>query len=187
MKTAPEDIIESINKKEKRGWEFVYDRYYQSLCSYANRVVNDPEVAQDIVQEVLVKVWQQNQIFPVFPAFITYLYKSIYVNSVLYLRTKTNRERILQGVVDDMEKTEEQFLADFVMEEVVRQLHRSVEELPVDRRKVMHLSLKGYSVSEIAEMLHVSVSTVKTQRQRSFQYLREKLKDYYYLLPLFLG
>lgn len=187
MRNISGDIIESINRKEKKGWEFVYEHYYQSLCSYANRYVNDPDVVQDIVQDVLVKVWQQDNIFPVFEAFVTYLYKSVYVNSLLYLRIKNNREHILQRVGDEMEKTDEQFLADYIMEEVIRQLYRCVEELPAERREVMRLSLKGHTVSEIAEILNVSVSTVKTQRQRSFSYLKEKLKDFYCILPLFFN
>lgn len=187
MRNPPDDIIGSINRKEKKGWEFVYDRYYQSLCSYANRYVNDPEVVQDIVQEVLVKVWQADNVFPVFEAFISYLYKSVHINSLLYLRIKSNREHILQRVVEEMDKTDEQLFADFIMEEVIRQLYRCVEELPVERREVMRLSLKGHTVSEIAEILNVSVSTVKTQRQRSFSYLKEKLKDFYCILPLFFN
>lgn len=187
MSNLPDDIIGSINRKEKKGWEFVYDRYYQSLCSYANRYVNDPEMVQDIVQDVLVKVWQQDNVFPVFEAFVTYLYKSVYINSLLYIRTRNKREQILQHVAEEMEKTDEQLLADIIMEEVVRQLYRCVEELPAERREVMRLSLKGHSVSEIAEILDVSVSTVKTQRQRSFSYLKEKLKDFYCIIPLFFS
>ena len=187
MRNPPDDSIGSINRKGKKGWEFVYDRYYQSLCSYANRYVNDPEVVQDIVQDILVKVWQADNAFPVFEAFVTYLYKSVYINSLLYLRTKNKREGILQRVAEETEKTDERLLADIVMEEVIRQLHRCVEELPSERREVMRLSLKGYSVSEIAEMLDVSVSTVKTQRQRSFSYLKEKLKDFYCIIPLFFN
>lgn len=66
-------------------------------------------------------------------------------------------------------------------------MYRCVEELPAERREVMRLSLKGHSVSEIAEILDVSVSTVKTQRQRSFSYLKEKLKDFYCIIPLFFS
>lgn len=120
MRNLSDDIMGSINRKEKKGWEFVYDRYYQSLCSYANRYVNDPEMVQDIVQDVLVKVWQQDNVFPVFEAFVTYLYKSVYINSLLYIRTRNKREQILQYVAEEMEKTDEQLLADIVMEEVVR-------------------------------------------------------------------
>lgn len=79
--------------------------------------------------------------------------------------------------------------ADFILtirEELVRQLHRYIEELPKEAQKIMKLSLEGMSGNEIAEKLHISVHTVKSQKNRSFKYLREKLSQSYYISLLYV-
>lgn len=71
---------------------------------------------------------------------------------------------------------DEQF-AKTVQEELIRQIYVFIEELPEERKKIILLSLKGHSGNEIAEILGISINTVKTQKNRCFKYLREKLKD----------
>ena len=71
--------------------------------------------------------------------------------------------------------SDEQF-ALTVQEELIRQIYVYIEDLPEERKKIILLSLKGHSGKEIAEILGISIHTVKTQKNRTFKYLREKLK-----------
>ena len=95
---------------------------------------------------------------------------------------RERRERIENG-----EETDFEFLAGVVGEEVIRELYLSIQELPEDRRRIMRLSIEGHSGAEIAEMLGVSINTVKTQKSRSYKFLKKRLNKYYYLLPLLMA
>ena len=64
-----------------------------------------------------------------------------------------------------------------VREELTRHLYRYIDELPNEQRQIILLSIKGYTGKEIADELGIAISTVKTQKNRSFKYLREKLKN----------
>ena len=64
-----------------------------------------------------------------------------------------------------------------VRDELLRQLYCYIKELPDGAREIMELSVLGLSGPEIAEKLGITIHTVKTQKSRSFKYLREKLKD----------
>ena len=68
-----------------------------------------------------------------------------------------------------------------VREEVIRQLYVHIEALPPEQRKVILMSIEGYSWEEIAEKLNISVNTVKTHKSRGFKNLRSKLQDSIYL------
>ena len=64
-----------------------------------------------------------------------------------------------------------------VRDELLRQLYCYIKELP-DGAEIMELSVLGLSGPEIAEKLGITIHTVKTQKNRSFKYLRERLKGF---------
>ena len=192
------DIIQEINDKDYQAWEALYAHYYRALCSYSHTVVKDGPCAEDIVQDVLMKIWQSDVRFTDARDLGAYLYKAVYNNSVAYMRTSGNRAGILNHLyeesdrerrerIENGEETDFEFLAGVVGEEVIRELYLSIQELPEDRRRIMRLSIEGHSGAEIAEMLGVSINTVKTQKYRSYKFLKKRLNKYYYLLPLLLA
>ena len=170
-----DDILDGMNRKDMRAWEKVYGAYYAALCSYAAGILRDDEAAKDVVQEVMIKVWTSTQVFATVPDFTAYLYKSVYNNSVCYLRTEANRARILREMpVETVEVPDEHFER-MVEEEVLRKVYLHIGELPEDRKRIMELVLKGYSGTEIAEMLGISVNTVKTLKYNAIAALQKEL------------
>ena len=106
-----------------------------------------------------------------------YLYRSTYNNALFHLRTQASRQNILRKMVaEEVELPDEQF-ALTVREELIRQLYVYIEDLPEERKKILLMSIQGHSGNEIADLLGISINTVKTQKNRGFKYLREKLKD----------
>ena len=73
--------------------------------------------------------------------------------------------------------------------ELVEKLYRSMESLPEERRRILHMvCMEGMKYQEVADQLGVSINTVKTQMGRSLQFLRKALKtDDYLTLLFFLG
>ena len=67
-------------------------------------------------------------------------------------------------------------------EEMYRALHRAVDELPERCRQVFELHLQGKKNEEIAQMLELSVETVKTQKKKAMHFLREWLGELFYIL-----
>ena len=88
-----DDILDGVNRKDMKAWEKLYAIYYAALCSYAENVLKDPDVAQDVVQDVLVKIWTSSQQFATVPELTAYLYRAVYNNSMCYLRTRQIRSR----------------------------------------------------------------------------------------------
>ena len=64
-----------------------------------------------------------------------------------------------------------------VKEEIIRQLYYYIEELPSEQRRIILMRIEGYTWEEIAERLDISINTVKTQKTRSYKFLRERLGD----------
>lgn len=171
-----EETLQGVNRKELRAWEKLYGAYYAPLCSYADNLVRDRDAAQDIVQDTLIKVWESDRIFPSVREFTWYIYRAVYNNALYYLRARENRRKALEEMEFEEAEMPEQQFAKTVQEEIIRQLYEYIEELPEERKKVMLLSLKGHTGEEIARILGITIHTVKTQKNRSIKYLREKMK-----------
>ena len=57
-------ILHGVNDKNEKAWKSVFTYYYAALCSYADRIIRDAVVAEDLVQEVLMNVWKSERKFP---------------------------------------------------------------------------------------------------------------------------
>ncbi len=93
----------------------------------------------------------------------------------------------MEEYVKIQEKETDIFFRDQVIEEETYQLvHKAVNQLAEQSRKIIQLSLQGYSNQEIAEQLHISVNSVRTLKQNAYKKLRKILKEHFYLLPVVL-
>ncbi|HJA14350.1 MAG TPA: RNA polymerase sigma-70 factor [Candidatus Butyricimonas faecavium] len=190
MKIDETQILRGVNNKDEKAWKSVFIYYYAALCSYADRIIKNTIVAEDLVQEVLMNIWKNTKKFPKVDDLTYYLYRATYNQAMMHLRQEKFQERYVQQFLqeENVEFTDEEF-ADTVREELIRQLYFYIDELPEERRKIILLSIKGHSGNEIAKELDISINTVKTQKSRSFKYLRNKMKgsSYLFWLTIFLS
>ena len=156
-----ESILSGINANNERCWEQLYTSCYAAMCVYVESIVKDMDCSKDIVQDLLVNLWHSDIRFASGRELMGYLYKSLYNNSLLYIRNN-----------EDFSKD---FMLDTVQEEIVRLLHLHIGDLPRVRRQIMKLSISGFSGKEIADKLGISVNTVKVQKNKSIKYLRDRL------------
>lgn len=172
-------FIAGVNNRDRHRWKELYDRYYVALCSYVSRMLNDdsPDV-EDLVQDVFMAIWKNRHEFRNLNELTNYLYRACYNNTLIYIRNNHIHQSILDTLQDEhpLDESDEAYsLA--VQEELIRQLHVHIQKLPSEQRRIMVLRIKGYSWNEIAELMNLSINTVKTQKQRSYKFLREHLSD----------
>lgn len=174
-------ILSGINDKNEKAWASLYDYYYAALCVYVNRIVKGSENTEDLVQDVFIAIWNSNKKFDSIQDLTRYLYRACYNNALIYLRNNHIHGTILGNLGIETDFTADDVYAQTIREEVVRQLYVHIEKLPSEQKKVILLSIEGYSWEEIAEKLGISVNTVKTHKSRGFKSLRLKLQDSVYL------
>lgn len=167
----------------------VFIRQYQALCFYAGRLLRDNNVAaKDIVQEVFISVWTKKLTFTNKYSLKAYLYASIYHSCLDTIKSTGIHEHHHRHILDESTRQnsdEIQFLNDRIEAETLAEIFRAIEHLPAQCRKIFKLSyMEGMSVEEVASELKISVNTVKTQRARAKQLLKENLRGLYAILPL---
>ena len=177
-------LIECLHKGI---WRDFYNRYYAALCSYVEKILFLTDAVEDLVQEVFISVWEGKRTFSDSRELTNYLYRACYNNALLYIRNHQIHDSILNGLPQEEDFEDEEMLyALTVKEEAIRQLYFYIEELPAEQRRIILLRIEGHSWDEIASRLGVSINTVKTQKSRSYKFLREKLANSSYSVLLTL-
>ena len=167
-------LAERLISGDCKAYDFLMDIYYQRLCAYAQSLCNDHALAEDIVQNVFVRIWvKRKKINPDF-SIKSYLYKSVYNEfitqyrknkPVLYLEKKYF-EAI--DVVTEIEPVE--------LEGLIKLMNAEIDNLPSKCKEIFLMNKKeGLTQTEISEYLNISTKTVEGHITRAFKILTEKL------------
>jgi len=155
--------------------------YYPSLISFALYYVGDKTIAEDLVQEVFVKLWETRERWSAVGDFSAYVYQMVRFKCFNYLRAEKIRNEATRSFTEEVDITE---INNYIAEETFRLVMNSMEDLPPACRTVFSLTLEGYSAKEIAEKLDIAVETVKKQIARKI--LKEKFGKLFLFLPAVL-
>ncbi len=188
MTSSDKEILTSINQKKLKGYKYIYDRYYASLCSYCARFSIQNTDVEDIVQDVILSLWKSKSKFNSFKALTCFLYSSIRNASLNALRkdSKMSVQDLSDESLHKLKTNENTILDVLIEEEFFRQIHVTINNLIPERRKVILFTMEGSTNREIAEKVGVSVNTVKTLKIKAYRILRDELGMIVFLLLLLL-
>lgn len=181
MQNKRERFLQQINAKEAEAFKELFRVFYGTLVQFSVNYVGQQDVAEDIVQEVFVSVWEKDTLYPTYNAFRSFLYNSVRNASLNYLKHKNVEEKYFASLAGEEENEDEVDLK-IMEEELYRMLFETIDELPEKCRNIFLLHLEGKGNEEIALLLNLSILTVKTQKKRAMQFIRERLGTTYFLL-----
>ncbi len=166
------DCIENKWSVEAGGFKRFFEEQYPSLCIFANNYLQDKAVSADIVQEAFVYIWGKREYIRDTPAAKSYLYKYIKNHCLNFLRDSKRRQEILKEQLE----SEDFYRDNLVEQETYEIIYHAIKDLSHRNQQVVELLLDGLSNKEIAGRLEITISTVKTIKQRAFKALRKVLK-----------
>lgn len=161
--------------------EGLFRLHYRPLCGFALGYLKDKDHAEDIVQELFVRLWQDRESLSIQASVKSYLFTAVR-NRCLNALVVKKRMRPLDEKMEAMPAGEER--EENELSERMARVQAAIEALPTERRKVFRLSRnEGLKYHQIAERLDISVKTVENQMGKALKSLREELAD---LMPLLL-
>lgn len=183
MKEAEQHFLENLNKQLPSAYRSLYEDYYKLLVLYAMNFLSAKQIAEDIVQELFTTMWEKKMVFLSLPSFRTYLYNAVRNASLNHLKHLNVEATYMEHITTTYhEITEEE---DTNEEEVYRLLFRTIDRLPTRCREVFLLHMDGKKNEEIATALGVSLETVKTQKKRAMQFIKEQMGTLFFILPIY--
>ncbi len=176
-------FLDKINRRDISAYKILYEEYYNALVMYSVNFVGRLSVAEDIVQELFVSIWEKQIAFLSFTSFRVYLYNAVRNASIDYLKHQDIEEQYVCSLTDTYrEVVVEQ---DIQEEEIRRLLYKEIDRLPEKMRKIFLMYMEGCKNEEIASILQISIETVKTQKKRAVKQIRSRLGSLYYFLSIF--
>lgn len=173
-----EMILKYIQQGDQIAFENMIRRYYTTLCAFANHMIKDPDSAEDIIQELFVKLWTNRCDLGSVKSLKDYLFISARNHTLTFLR---GRERFINHLKQLPLEDEHDFSTYAIEEENNRLLLEAIEHLPPRSSEVIKLSLEGMKQEKIAERMSISINTVKSLKYEAIQRLRQELAPLIYL------
>ncbi|MCK0136434.1 RNA polymerase sigma-70 factor [Arenibacter sp. S6351L] len=167
-------LVEHLIAGEEKAFEQVMEAYYKKLLIYAYSFTNDYPQAQDIVQNVFLRLWERRQNINIRESFQGLLYKSVYNEYIDdYRRNKSSiiiNEAYKHALNYAVEDTNYQ-----LVEDKIALIKKEVEHLPPRCKQIFLLSKQdGLTNSEIATYLNISIKTVEYQIAQAYSAIRKK-------------
>lgn len=175
-------LLIAMQQGNKKAYGILFRRYYPMLCAYATRFVQVEE-AEEIVQDVMLWLWENREIQTFNTSLSQYLFKTVYhraINQLVHNKAQLRADTLFyEQMLEMLQDTDF-----YQIEELQKRIKDAIQTLPDSYREafIMH-RFKNQSYKEIATTLQVSAKTVDYRIQQALKLLRVELKDY---LPLAL-
>ncbi|WP_150451166.1 RNA polymerase sigma factor [Arenibacter lacus] len=175
----PSTLIVGLQKGDEAAYVYVVEEYHHRLCVYANSLVRDHQMAEDIVQSVFVQVWENRKRLKPDFSIQNLLYRSVYNKFIDQYRKNKSVLAIEKKYIEALEMVVEENKESHI-QKMLSMLTEAIHELPPKCKQVFILSKKeGLTNIEISNYLEISTKTVEGQITKAFKILKEKLGTKY--------
>jgi len=172
--TIEENKLTDISKLEE-----LFKMHYASLCNVSVNIVHDRAAAEDVVQDVFLKIWNKRDKLVINTSLKGYLFRSTINTSLNYIESNKRNVPIQKELAEDIQSTVSKVEDQLVAIELQEKLSQSINMLPPKCKQVFMLSrFEGMKYNEIAEYMGISVKTVENQMSKALKRLRRYLHNY---------
>ncbi len=154
-------LLNAAIEDDRAAMMDLYDLYYPRLTRFLYRLVRDQEVIEELVNDVMLTVWQQARRFRGESSLSTWILGIAYRKGIDEVRKMTRYRKIISQLPDMMNTGSVSNVEELIAR---HDLDKVMKDLSTEQRAVAVLSFDfGYSYPEISEILGIPVNTVKTR------------------------
>jgi RNA polymerase sigma-70 factor, ECF subfamily len=179
-------LLENIKNNDKASFSVIFTRYYKDLVTFSFGMVRNLSTAEEIVQDVFIKLWENRASLVIDRSLKSYLLKSVQNHSLNCLQHLKIQSRF------DAYAKEHQMLSNNETEnyilhsELEHNLQQALDKIPAELSQAFRMNRFGnLSYPEIAQKLGVSTRTIEVRISKALNLLRTELREFLLLL-LFL-
>lgn len=165
----PADLLPRLRARDERAYKELLELCFAPLARFAFRIVGSRDLAEDVVQDVIIKVVSLGEAFDPKGSLIAYLYASVRNCALNVLRGESRAEQRAQRSVDryDLPDSSEGFDA----------IEEFLAHLTERQRSAVYLRfVEQRTIAEVAQILEVSISATEQLISRAIKTLQQKLR-----------
>jgi len=189
QKKSDIDVLELLKKGDVLAFDTIYQKYCRRLFGFVLKYVKQKDDAEEIVQEVFVKIWESRHKIDVFSSFDSFLFTIAYNSTISLLRKRVTEKKYVDFLISQQQ---EYIVNDSSVEIQFNELNDKVQlllnELTPRQKEIFQLSrVEGLTHEEIAKKLNISANTVKNHMVTVLSFLRKSLDNNLLINLLFIS
>jgi RNA polymerase sigma factor (sigma-70 family) len=175
LKYTESELVTMLQQRQQSAFTYLYDNYSGALYGIITSIVPDRELANDVLQEVFIKIWKQVQTYDAGKGrLFTWMMNIARNASIDMLRSKNYQSNQQNRELTETVYEKGGSTATNIDKIGLRKLVHSLKE---DYKVLLELSyFEGFTQDEISKMLHMPLGTVKTRLRSALLQLRELVK-----------
>jgi len=171
------DLLLAMKEGDMVAFYHIYERYCKRLYGFVLRFIKQEQDAEEIVQEVFIKIWESREKIDVYSSFESYIFTIAYNTTITLFRKRTKEKKYLEHLRSLQQVEKPPDLTDEIhFNELNDQVQTLLNELTPRQKEIFQLSReKRLSHEEIAKKLDITVNTVKKHMSNTLAFLKSHL------------
>jgi len=164
----------ALKSGDEKGLSFYFNHFFIKLLYFSQSITGSETASQDIVSDSFFKLWNHRRSLKQQSHIKHYLYHVVRNSSINYLREKKKDRQRENTLIQIMPVSEKHILEKLIEAETYNHFYNVYARLPKKCKLVFEMFyLEKKPVKEIAKILSISVNTVKSQKLRALQLLKQ--------------
>lgn len=182
---SDKQLFKEVSEGDERAFQHLFTRYYPRMISFAGMMVKSPYAAEEIVQEVFIRLWEQREVLAEVKSPENFVFIVIRNHTFNYLRAAANEQNRREQLWEALQQRAADETITLEMQEADQFFEKILAKLSPQQQKIFRMSREeGFSHQQIADELHLSKDTVKKHIANSLKVFKSYLK-YFRQMVLF--
>lgn len=177
-KLIEDKLINECKTGDSTAFKSLYDKYSGRVYSLALRMCGNNDIADDLTQEVFIKVWESISSFKGESAFYSWLHRICINTFLMKLRSDKNYEKKISESFNNSGGNLEgnSLMIAYTKDDFSLDMEKAIQKLPSQAKLIFILfEIEGYKHKEISQMLNIEEGTSKAHLHKARKILREEL------------
>ena len=180
-------LVIQLKDGNQASYKVLYDKYAPMLFAFSRKYLQTQEDAEEIVQEVFLRIWEKKENIDENQSFSSYVIQAAKYRIYNGFRKKVNEQAYLDFLIYADDSSRNFTELDVNYHAVKKKAESAIMAMPPKRQEIFRLSREdGLKNREIAVKLQISIKTVENQMGLALKFLKDELSEYQMLIFLFL-
>lgn len=166
-------LVSELKNGNEKAFRQLFDLHYQDIYGYSISILKSKEAAEENVQDVFMKVWQNRETLNIDQSFKAFIFTIARNQAFNFLNKAANEAILKEAIFYESQKSHD--YGDYsIREEDCKKLRKeAMKQLPPKRKQIFKMSRKkGMSYEEISQELGISINTVRNQMSKALESMR---------------